>query len=270
MTTVDYLRIATWELNTYTSLAAKTRVFAPIGWKPMRWLQYKGYRSEEGLFYGSGDQLGARHHVFHCSGPLAHEYYNLVMSMDAGGTIYCTRLDLQQTIPHPKIDLRKVFKSNSRKAKTWIESDSQTIYIGARTSDRFTRLYQKLDQRFLRLEHELKGKLARSVFATCQQNTDDLAVLQNQFIVSTRKSKLGSIVTSAYNLEPDILVSRDAEIISAESEREIERKITYLENTEIALEKYLNNHALRNRTIALIERLHLASLYDVDSEREIN
>lgn len=265
MTTVDYLRIATWDLKTYTAIAAKCRLFCPGAWQPSSWLQYNGYgHSEGGIFYGSGDQQGERHHVFQSSGENSHGFFMMLMGLGLDPTkVYCTRIDLQQTITHPKINLRRIFKANPRKAKTWIESDSMTIYIGARTSARFTRLYQKIAGRFLRLEHELKGKLSKSIFATCLTQSDHSAILQNQFIVSTKKTKLGKWVGDYFNLVPDVLVEKN-EHYQEEKERELKRKLAYLDNTEIALEKYLNDHDLAERTRLLIQRLRRISHYPID------
>jgi len=265
VTTVDYLRIATWELKAYTHLSAKIRSNFHGKWEPRHWLQYAGYgNADASIFMGSGEQQGERHYVFQCSGQKSQEFFGFIMGLGLSNTaIYCTRLDIQQTIPHPPVLLRKVFKQNGRKAKTWIESDSQTIYIGSRTSDRFTRLYQKIDQHFLRLEHELKGKLARSVFATCQIQTAHASILHNQFIYSTNKCKFGAWVGKFFNLSPEILKQEDVSV-DEELERRLKRQKTYLKNTEIALEKYMNNHDLGEQVRQMIDRLHRMGQHRLD------
>ena len=86
---------------------------------------------------------------------------------------YATRVDVQITIPQPKISLEKIHKSLGKKKTTLISSEAnQTLYVGARTSDVFTRLYEKpLDKMYLRLEFEIKGGSARAVWESIRGGT---------------------------------------------------------------------------------------------------
>ncbi len=259
MTTVDYLRIATWDFTTYTNLVAKIRSRYTVEcWKPRRWLQYKGQQSEDAaLFYGAGDQGDRKHFVISSSGHKSADFFNYLMSLGLDWEkVYCTRIDLQQTIRHPEgIQLRKVYKTCPRKTKTWMESDTDTLYIGARTSDVFTRLYQKLERRFLRLEHEFKGNRSRAIWLHCLTTSNHLAVLQQHYISATRKCKMGKWVQLYFDMERDIIemtVGGQAE----EVQDVVNKRLTYIANTETALAKYINDDDLRGSVTAMIERLH--------------
>lgn len=254
MTTCDYLRLASWDFQTYTNIVSSLRSRFGASWKHKRWLQYKGFLSNEGVFYGAGDQGDFKHFVISVSGAFSQEVLKFILSLDHDlSDLYCTRIDLQQTIKHPGTVLRKIYKYCPRKAKTIIESDSTTLYIGNRESDTFTRLYEKLDRKYLRLEHEFKGNRARSIFYTLVHSSSLESVLQDAFISATKKTKMGAWVTDHYDLHPGAITT----IVTPQEEIDLilQRKITYLLQTESCLEKYLADHDLRKYTVQMIDRL---------------
>lgn len=258
MTTVDYLRIASWDFTTYTNLVSKIRAHYVSEWTPRRWLQYKGQESEgAGIFYGAGDQGDKKHFVISSSGHKSAGFFNYLMDLGLDWEkIYCTRIDLQQTIRHPKgVKLRKVYKACPRGRKTWIESDTETMYVGARTSDVFTRLYQKLERRFLRLEHEFKGNRARAIWMHCLTTTNHLAVLQSHFVSATTRCKMGKWIQMYFDMERDILEMTIGGQVE-ELQDVVDKRMTYIVNTEKALSKYINDDDLRGPVTAMIERLH--------------
>jgi len=157
---LDYLRLASYDFF-YSSAIASFMKHWPGGWEHSRWLQYKGWRRGE-IFVGVGEQGKRRHFLTSASGTTSNELHDFLASW-AG--LYCTRIDVQRTIEKPKhASLRRIRKSTKTHNTTLIESsENDTLYIGARTSDLFTRLYEKpLDTMYLRLEFELKGKRART------------------------------------------------------------------------------------------------------------
>lgn len=258
MTKVDYLRLATWDFTTYTRLAAQIRAKFPGEWSGRHWLQYNGHQNPgHGIFYGSGDQGDRKHFVASASGTNAQIFFDFILAQSpiTLAKLYCTRIDLQQTIAHPDIVLRKVFKACPRKTKTWIESDTDTLYIGARGSEAFTRLYQKLEKKWLRLEHEFKGHRARSIFLQAVQSGTPAKVLQSHFITATRRCKMGTWVQLYFDMRLDIIEVAVKSEIPEELELELGRKKRYLNNTEMALGKYLDDDDLCADTIAAIERL---------------
>ena len=137
---------------------------------------YKGMLMlpEEGgsIFMGVAAQNGKPHYLLSIAGYLAdgalrHDF----------GSARCSRIDLQLTFPKPADYSARSLKDellssvdNARNREVrkigLVESDGyDTIYIGSRKSDRFTRLYIKEldDGDYLRYEVELKGRVARSV-----------------------------------------------------------------------------------------------------------
>jgi hypothetical protein len=221
-------------------------------------LQYAGQQSKnDGIFYGSGDQTDKKHYVFSCSGAASAVFFNFLMGLGLDWEkVYCTRIDLQQTIRHPKdLILRKVFKTNPRITKMWIESDTDTIYIGARTSDVYTRLYQKLAREFLRLEHEFKGSRARAIFFQCLTVSNHVSVIQQHFVSATKRCKFGSWVWSEFELDLNILelgLNEQKE----ELEDLLEKKRRYLNNTETAISRYLDDDDLSQYAREIVERLY--------------
>jgi hypothetical protein len=162
---LDFLRLATWNTNEHTFLLADILSSQPGELEPGKWLQYHGWRRDS-FFIGTGQQKNIRHSIINISGHLADSQFEQLLPID---TYYCTRIDLQITIPKPAgVDLNVIYKGlkGSEIKSSCIQSElNDTLYVGARTSDVFTRLYEKvLDQMYLRLEFEFKGKVARAIW----------------------------------------------------------------------------------------------------------
>jgi hypothetical protein len=168
---LDYLRIGSWDDPASFKLMSEVRKLS-TGWRQKKWLQYDGWRSG-GIFYGTGEQGGKRHYVFDVSGAQSIELFHLAKDRPE---FYATRLDVQVTIerpisyePHETYLLQKEI---SKRSCSIIQSDSgSTIYFGSRSGDTFARLYEKIldDDKYLRLEFEIKGNKARSVFIQLSQ-----------------------------------------------------------------------------------------------------
>lgn len=124
-------------------------------------------------FIGTAIQKGVVHHMLRLSGYAAEEYKDYVLSQQRQGFITCTRVDVQVTVPMPaewsQWDLLVRLREKGR-ITGWVESKSfgtgfQTVYVGARASERFTRVYVKKtgETLLLRYETEYKGRRARAV-----------------------------------------------------------------------------------------------------------
>lgn len=156
---IDYLRLASWGHEPYVQVLASIMSTWVGGWQRGKWLQYAGWRKEQ-FFIGMGEQHRKRHAVMQASGSSAAKIFKVFADFDGW---YCTRIDLQRTIKRPDwVDLAKLFNILGKKGTSLISSEeNDTLYLGARTSDLFTRLYEKLFQEmYLRLEFELKGNRA--------------------------------------------------------------------------------------------------------------
>lgn len=168
---LDYLRIGTWDDPTAFLMMAEIRAIG-VNWRKAKWLQYDGWRTK-GMFYGTGEQQGKRHYIFDVSGPASIDLFHIAKDHEE---CYATRIDVQVTIekpieynPHKTYQLQK---EHSKRQTSIIMSDSgSTIYFGSRTGDTFARLYEKYldNEEYLRLEFEIKGIKARSIFLQMSQ-----------------------------------------------------------------------------------------------------
>lgn len=184
----DWLTLTTFEERAFYNVDVQ---IPKVGEE--RRLQYKGH-SWEGVFAGSALQGGKKHYMVQSSGEQAHRFLDWVRTNTL--SIYdwnVTRIDLQITIDLPEDwNTRKVYDSlvawdgpgRPRKIAVVMSGDgNDTIYIGSRTSDRFTRLYVKpLDggHKALRFETEYKGDHAHTVYAACYRDEDALAPILAQ------------------------------------------------------------------------------------------
>lgn len=157
---IDYIRLASWGHEPYTQVVSNLMTNWPDNWKRGMWLQYAGWRKEN-FFLGIGNQNGKRHAVLQASGNLANTMYQAFVDYPDW---YCTRIDVQRTLKRPEwVDLSELYKLIGKKGLSLISSEeNDTLYLGSRSSDIFTRLYEKpFEEKHLRLEFELKGQRAK-------------------------------------------------------------------------------------------------------------
>ncbi|MCK5617581.1 hypothetical protein KAR91_87765 [Candidatus Pacearchaeota archaeon] len=156
---IDYLRLASWGHEPYVQVMASLMSIWPGDWQRGKWLQYAGWRKEQ-FFIGMGEQHKKRHAIMQASGTLSQKIFGAVSDYEGW---YCTRIDLQRTVKRPDwVELSNLYKLLGKKGVSLISSEeNDTLYLGARTSDLFTRLYEKLfEEMYIRLEFELKGSRA--------------------------------------------------------------------------------------------------------------
>ena len=153
---IDYLRLASWGHEPYVQVLANIMSIWSGDWQRGKWLQYTGWRKDQ-FFIGMGEQHRKRHAIMQASGSLAQRMFKVFADFEGW---YCTRIDLQRTVIRPDwVDLGELFKVLGKKGVSLISSEqNDTLYLGARTSELFTRLYEKpFQEMYLRLEFELKG-----------------------------------------------------------------------------------------------------------------
>lgn len=126
------------------------------------------------IFMGTAFQDGRLHYIVQESGEVADMALHSAGNLVKNGLAHMTRIDLQVTIPYPKNWSQWEFLGDMHdkgRVVQWRESldgngRSQTVYIGNRQSERFTRLYMKTAHggaKLLRLEVEYKGQRARAM-----------------------------------------------------------------------------------------------------------
>lgn len=251
---LDYLRLATFDFQTYIAIARTISDHAET--ESGRWLQYKGRRNENNsVFHGTGEQLGKRHYIIQFSGPETDKWYDRVRTNAACYQLYATRIDLQVTIKEPEEhDARKLYQAVSRKTKSIVQNpETSTVYIGARTSDLFTRIYEKeLSERYLRCEFELKGMYAKAAWGKLLLKEVTREDLYNS---GFHKAHIPQPWADWFKISSDCTTA-----LTYEEELEnLGNKLFWLKNTEIALMKYLDHHDTQQAVTAMVYRLMSAT-----------
>lgn len=240
---LDYLRLASWDVLSYPLLMSDLMEAWPGDWEDGGWLQYKGWRKGE-FFIGHGEQNNKRHAICHVSGGQAQKMMSGFLSRR---TWYCTRIDVQVTIPKPTVDLAKLHTHLGTKKTTLISSEeNMTLYIGKRTSDVFTRLYEKpLDKMYLRLEFEIKGGLAKSVWeALCAgRQVDEI------FEYYLDKSILPDYVKSHFQTAG----ANDTDLhLVAETLHNAEKRLAWLQSLDNSVMMAITDHDIGERVKMLV------------------
>lgn len=248
---IDYLRLGTWDAGDYSKIAKKVNEHFIT--KPGHWLQYHGRRSVSGsAFHGTGHQGRKVHHICHISGDTAEEWAKHLKSVVSGDYVYCTRLDVQTTILRPEnYEPLTFYEQSKRVARSIVMNpETSTVYIGARSSDLFMRLYEKiiLETMYLRMEFELKGAYSRNWWSHWRSEPELIGEL---FISCVNRIRIPEPYRSWFNPDDD-----KTDILNAEKiESDLAQKLIYLRNTETALVRYIYEHGTREHTVRLVERL---------------
>lgn len=248
----DYLRLATWDTSSYAHVLAK--LYSNETFKPHKWLQYRGKQSEDGrIFHGLGSQgkgaLERRHAVIQFSGAAAHEWRRTACTWD---DFYCTRLDVQVTIEEPpEHDAELLYGKLHRKAKQIIKQPgAATVYLGARRSPLFTRIYEKFvdGKRYLRCEFELKQAYARRAWDSYKAGDTSTAEI---FATLHERAKIPSPWDEWFRIGADTYF----ELLQGQEAQDLHNKLIWLKDTETALERAFYAHETRGAVAAMIERL---------------
>lgn len=246
-THLDYLRLASWEPNAYTETIARAMLNWPDNWEQSGWLQYKGWR-KEGFFIGHGLQQNKSHTIINVSGSLAHKMLPTLRELEHW---YATRIDLQITVDASCMgdDTLAIVRDHCQTQNTTlIESmDNDTLYLGSRTSDTFTRLYEKILEmkKYLRLEFELKGQRSRA----CWQAITNGEPLDKIFKFYNKRSKLPDNVIEWFNAYG---VSATHEAMINELKQSERLKLEWLQSLDSAVMRYMNSHEIGDAVKELI------------------
>lgn len=246
---LDYLRLASWDDSNALKLTAGLRRSIPK-WRDGFWLQYRGWYGDNS-FYGIGEQNRKRHYVWRSAGPSSSVLYSL---SDELSNIYATRLDVQVTIPMPEdydaFAVYQDYKDTHSRGTTIIESDTgSTVYFGARTSERFARLYTKVyangvtevERAYLRLEFEFKGKTARAIFESMKIGKNGPTSVFQYFLRNF--NLLDYVITwfdTGFDGEPERIV--------VERNEDDSNKLEWLHSLSNAVIKMGNDHNMGDQT----------------------
>ena len=245
-TLVDYFRIATFDpIQFYKLTAALERQYT--GWYPKKWLQYRGRQSSNGVFHGIGEQGKRPHFLIQVSGQSSHHFFQWLSNYNEGSltTFYCTRIDLQRTQTRPTKEYRRIAHKRLRGKKSLIDSDTGlTLYIGARTSDTFWRLYDK-DDTLLRVEVEIKGTLAKRAWVALRMG-EQLPGIWNRFLL---KSRVPKVYTDLYRDNGEV-----ADLPLIEEAEDLQPKLQWLQTLDSLIFKLINDHDTSEATKQLVRR----------------
>ncbi len=243
---LDFLRIATWDITEHANLLSELLQGGTGKWEHSKWLQYHGWKRET-FFLGTGYQDKRRHSIVNISGYQADRNFSNLLLLD---TYYATRIDIQITIPRPDdIVLSSIYNQLKRdgiKASIIQSELNDTLYVGARTSPVFTRLYEKpLDKMYLRLEFEFKAKVARGIWLALQaKNTID-EVFQHYL----KKCKLPDHVKAHYFEVQD---GETAFAIRKEIAQTDKMKLSWLQSCDASVRQALYNHNIGHEVQTLV------------------
>lgn len=243
---LDYLRLATWDITEHTNLLAELLQNSGGKWEHSKWLQYHGWKRET-FFLGTGFQKKHRHSIINISGYQADRNYTNLATLES---YYATRVDLQITIPQPdNVSLPEVYEwlqIDGVKASIIQSELNDTLYVGARTSDVFIRLYQKpLDQMYLRLEFEFKGRVARGIWNALGAKSTVDEVFQHYLA----KCKLPDCVKSHYY---DVQDGETAFAIRQEIAKTDRQKLDWLQSIDASVRQALYNHNIGDEVQRLV------------------
>lgn len=245
-TLIDFFTIATFDTIAYYKLTVLIE-HTYHKWNPKKWMQYSGRKSACGVFHGMGEQGRRAHCIIQVSGQMAQKFYEWFAQQENAtiGSFYCTRLDIQRTTFAPDKEYRVRAYPRLRGAKSLIQSSKgTTLYIGARTSDSYWRLYDKTDTH-MRCEVELKGKLAKRAWMSLQAG-ERLGGIFNRFLLRSRVPKVYVDYFRA-NAEPGTLPE-------LEQSENLGDKLQWLASLDALVYKLANDHDTSERTARLIRR----------------
>jgi hypothetical protein len=241
---LDFIRLGSWDYASYPYTLSKIMEAWPGDWEASKWLQYKGWR-KPGFFIGHGMQNDERHHVLAVSGSMAQRMKNGLIGSDGW---YGTRIDVQITIPRPSnVSLPKVQLKLGKRGTTLISSEeNDTLYLGSRKSELFTRLYEKpLDKMYLRLEFELKSTRARSAWDAIREGESVGSV----FAYYLDKSSLPDKVKIHFEEADDTATSH---AMQAEIAADNAKTLKWIESLDTCMMRHMHNHEIGDRVMEII------------------
>lgn len=251
---LDYLRLATWNTAHYAYMSSQIMKVWSWDYRPGKWLQYTGHRAPQ-FFMGSGEQDKRRHHVISASGSLAERMRKSFMKLDG---FYATRIDIQMTIEKPAwVGLAKLHKSLGKKKTTLISSeDNDSLYFGSRESDKFARLYEKPlgEKMFLRMEFELKGKVASAVWNAILGGESVGNIYKRLLIKSILPTRFQALFDNADDTATD-------RALRAEIDHDNAKTLKWIMSLDACMRRHINNHEIGDQVAEIIRSWAEETIY---------
>lgn len=245
---VDWLTLATWDFTAYVNMAALIRRDGEK-WKKSKVMQYEGWTNGE-IFHGRAYQAGKEHYMIRASGSGSDELCREIIDFPERSNadlFYCTRIDLQRTIPSPsEWKPREIYDwivEQKSGTSSVIESETgSTVYVGARASDRFTRMYEKnYEKLYVRLEIELKGEYSRFTWAKIL--ADGMTILPEMYTAHLQRINVPQWVKVCWQPMPDT----DMDIREHERLHNEGKQLKWLQSLMPTFRKMANSHEIGGR-----------------------
>lgn len=240
---IDFIRLASWNLDLYTVGSAILRRKIPDAWEPKSFLQYGGF-GKRGVFVGRGKQKGQHHYILSISGSDAGRHYDKLTGIDA----YATRIDIERTILAPGDNMLPPIKNKcSRTTVTLIDGyQNDTLYIGNRASDFFVRLYEKVfEDLYLRLELEFKGDRSRAIWRAIKEGVTPDQVYEQML------SRTG-LPQSVLKLFENKNVAPTDALLREKLKAESKKKLEWLRKIDGAIYSAMSDHEIGEDVKAIV------------------
>lgn len=247
---IDWLTLATWDFKAYLDLVGLLHHagYHLQDWRPRRWMQYKGQLNGDNLFYGLGEQKGQGHGVIKVSGGQAHIFADWFLHHvpdHERRKWYATRLDLQSTkTPPDGWNYSKAYQRLKDPKKIIRSTDGETLYVGARTSDSFWRIYDKTET-MVRVELELKGKQAQAFWLSICQGSE----LEELWNYKIGKSRLPKMIVHHYQ---GLKTPKQPEQLK--TDEDLTKKLDWLQGLDGLVYKLAHDHDTSEEVADLIKR----------------
>lgn len=267
MARCDYLTLTTYH-NGEGLLSSISELYPKQYGKDVKIKGYKGTQWD-GLFYGVGKQRNKAHFMLRASG----EGAETILFRTRDLSVKCTRIDLQITVWLPQnYQSRKLYDILESPDVEWpgrrltphiIQSGDglDTIYVGSRTSERFTRIYTKPDMSgeaaYLRFEVEFKGNLAHEARrAITEQYGTTKSILRFElerlpYMASRALRAFSSVLgDSTHKIKPEFVLGQN-------------KTLDWLEKqVEPAVMRMMNSHEHGDRMRNILVRWLGSSMFD--------
>lgn len=206
-------------------------------------MQYVGDRyTVKGMnvFLGSGIQNGNYHHMLRISGALADEFSEYWLPQVKNHIAKATRLDLQITTAKPRgwsqYGLYSRMREDGKNVSGLVgtTANGETVYVGSRSSARYTRIYEKGDDNILlRFETEYKGKRAAVMAQRLANGKETPAEYLRHEVQRTGDNELNALYGHLLAKE-----GKTAKVVKETSRR----KKWLLETVLPSFTEYINSH----------------------------
>lgn len=287
---IDYLRLTTWD-NGVAKLIERDYSNTTLidDTEPITRMQYQGilYKTDDGsASFLVGEQRGEKHYMLEFSGQEADNVMQFacrVLSDNRDKRWNVTRIDIQTTIKATEKEYRDMPDDFYKQLKlnNWlfysgrggkvscrlIKSNTDTLYVGARTSEQMLRYYVKSDEddnKYIRWEWELKGD--RALWAVGELSKNGQGMKDSVFLhLLTRVSPVYASFYTRHQEIAERSIGSDLEPFQA---KEVVRDtMAYLEGLTGTIYRVLADHSTSERAKKWVQNLYNMSS-DLDNGQD--